>query len=169
MNIFVKEGNGAKSIVIISPTSGTSSPRTGSSWKFCELLTFTSTFWGAWQEMCDKKKMELWNTCNLLLLRKTFLLYLSQDPWVFFFIENNMAVVPHLPRFPDLAIVTLSCSPKWNWSWRGAISTESMSKRNRRWFLCDFHGKNFCSASEHGRDVWIAVQRGLFRMGRRLI
>jgi hypothetical protein len=54
-----------------------------------------------------------------------------------FMVKNNMAVVPHPPCSPDLALITFSFFQRWNWSIKGRdlITFWSCSKIPSRYLI----------------------------------
>jgi histone-lysine N-methyltransferase SETMAR len=68
-----------------------------SSWHCGQLLTFTVTFWDAWEETCDEKDQN-----NRLLRHDNAPAHMSLKT-IQFVTNNNMVIIPHHPYSPDLA------------------------------------------------------------------
>jgi hypothetical protein len=78
-------------------------------------LTFTVMFWGAWEKMCDKKRLELWRNHNWLIHHNNAPAHTSLKTTGF--VINNMVIIPH-PTYAGLSLLwfrfpKLKIKPKW--------------------------------------------------------
>lgn len=81
------------------------------------ILTFIVIFWDTLEELCDKKRSELWKKQNLLLHHDNTPAYTSLKTMQFL-TENNMISHPTFSQLSPLLLCLVV--PKWNWSWKAA-------------------------------------------------